>query len=447
MRRRRLIIVLVVAAGLAAALIVPKLVREHNRGWTTSSPEARAAFLAGLDARMRFYLVDAAADFRRALELDPGFAAAMVQLLDVARDDDERKGLRKRLESVDLARLSGRERFLVELVRAKHEQQPEISERYLAGQPEDPWALFVVAGQAWSREDFTAAAGLYTRLLQVDPNWVLARNNLGYLAMAQARFADAEEQFRTYAYVAPDQANPHDSLGELLSLVGRYDEARAELERALAIRPDFCASYEHLVGIALFEGKPEAIPPVVARAKPNCPPATTSALDCEGRFFAAFMAKDFAAPWRDGFASCAGKPGDRGTLFHRLALLAGRDADAAAEEAALEKAVAESRKAGYPKGKARMLEAESLHAQGVRRLAAGDPKGAAESFRAADARATYWGVEEGRLKLFNQLNEALALDRSGAPQEAEAALARIRAVNPAFAGIFPRLAERTPGTL
>lgn len=445
MRRRQLILALTAALVAAAALVVPYLLKARAGVWATKSPAALAAFESGLDARMRFYLLEAAANFRRALELDPDFAAAKVQLAAVTTDGEERKRLRQDLDAMDISRLSEREGFLVEMARAGREKQPELSARYLAAHPEDPWALYVAAGQAWDREDFAAAAELYSRLLQVDPNWVLARNNLGYLEMARANFAAAEEQFRTYAYVAPDQANPHDSLGELLSLVGRYDEARSELERALSIRPDFCASYQHLAGIAVFEGKPEEIPPLAARLAEHCPPEMKSAMDCEGRFFSAFVSKDFDAPWRDGFAACAGKPGSRGILFYRLALLAGRKAETDAEDAALAKWVEESRKSGYSKGKARVLQVESLHEQGLRKLAEGEPQAAADLFRAADERASYWGADEGRTKLFNKLNLALALDRSGRPQESEAVLTAVRDVNPAFARIYPSLGERTPG--
>lgn len=445
MRRRTLIFVVAAAAVAAAALSLPWLLGKRAGEWSTKSPEALSAFESGLEARMRFYLLDAAASFRRAIALDPQFAAAKVQLAAVTVDGEERKRLRKELETVDVSRLTERERFLVDLARVPREQQPEICARYLASHPEDPWALYVSAGQAWDREDWTAAAGLYERLLQVDPNWLLARNNLGYLAMARAQFAEAEEQFRTYAYVAPDQANPHDSLGELLSLLGRYDEARAELERSLAIRPDFCASYQHLAGIAVFEGKPEEIAPLAERLGEHCPAEMKAALECEARFFAAFISRDFDAPWREGFAACGGKAGDTGILFYRLALLAGRKAEAEAEEAALAKVVEESRKGSFPKGKARVLEVEALHNQGVRKLGEGDPRAAAGLFRAADERASFWGVDEGRMKLFNQLNLALALDRAGEPREAEAVLATVRAVNPPFARTYPEISARTPG--
>jgi hypothetical protein len=185
--------------------------------------------------------------------------------------------------------------------------------------------------------------------------------------------------------------------------------------------------------------------PILSRVKENCPPEMADALSCESRLFDAFISGDFAAPWRDGFASCAGKPGNRGILFHRLAVLAGRNDEAAAEEAALEQSLLESHKAGYGKGKARMVEAESLHERGVRKLAEGDSQTAAELFRKADGAVSYWGVGEGRLKLFNLLNLALALDRSGAQQEAEAARMEVAAVNPAFGATYAALPERTPG--
>ena len=139
----------------------------------------------------------------------------------------------------------------------------------------------------------------------------LGAGRAGRASRPESRLAAAEEQFRTYAYVAPDQANPHDSLGELLSLVGRYEEARAELERALSIRPDFCASYQHLAGIAIFEGKPGEIPPLAARLAAHCPAEMKSGLECEARFFEAFISRDFDAPWREGFAAWH-------LLFHAL---------------------------------------------------------------------------------------------------------------------------------
>jgi hypothetical protein len=126
-------------------------------------------------------------------------------------------------------------------------------------------------------------------------------------------------------------------------------------------------------------------------------------------------------------------------------LLAGQQAEAEAEETTLAEWVEESRKGGYGKSKARVLQVEALHQQGLKKLAEGAPQAAADLFRAADERAAYWGVDEGRTKLFNKLNLALALERAGQSEESESVLAAVRAVNPAFAHFYASLPERTPG--
>jgi Flp pilus assembly protein TadD len=61
------------------------------------------------------------------------------------------------------------------------------------------------------------------------------------------------ENLKKYQFMAPDQANPYDSLGEVQAYSGRYDEAIANLNRAVALKPDFFESYGHLG--AAYEGK------------------------------------------------------------------------------------------------------------------------------------------------------------------------------------------------
>jgi tetratricopeptide (TPR) repeat protein len=49
-----------------------------------------------------------------------------------------------------------------------------------------------------------------------------------------------------YAFLAPDLANPHDSLGEVLMVLGRYEEAEAEFRTAVKMQPDF---YHSLINL------------------------------------------------------------------------------------------------------------------------------------------------------------------------------------------------------
>jgi Tfp pilus assembly protein PilF len=384
---------------------------------------------------MRLYEAEAASSFRRAVELDPEFAAARIMLASVSRLPAERREQMEKLGATNVERLTARERFLVEIAMARGDRPrvEAIAARELAARPDDPWVLFTAAQHAWDRENWSEAERLYRDLLEVDPNWVVAHNHLGYIAMSQAKFSRAEEHFRTYAYVAPDQANPHDSLGELLALTGRYAEARAEIELALAEKPDFCASYVNLLGLALFAGTSEGTEPVLERMRRNCPQPMVEQATCEVATAAAFFDGDYDRPWREGFAGCGEKPGERGALFHRLALLAGRPEVAAEEEKALREALAEPQELGPAKG--RRYGVELAHLEGVRALAAGHADEAIARFREADEQASFWAASEGRFKLWNLAHLVVALERENDPEGARRAYAAASAVNPAFAAL------------
>jgi Tfp pilus assembly protein PilF len=258
--------------GLALTLVLPGCGSESQ--WTTDSPQALEEFELGLEASMKLYHADAAEHFRKAIELDPGFVAAKLRLLEYQQGEEERNEIISDLRQVDLERHTPLERFLVEyiLARIDHESgtAEELLDDFLVDHPEDPFALAICSFEAWKSMDWPKAERHYRNLLDIDPNWVIAQNRLGYMAMAQGKFEEAEELFKTYKYIAPDQANPHDSLGELLTLLGRYDEAREELEQALAIKSDFCPSYQHLFDLAVLEGRTQNFEEIGRRAVENC---------------------------------------------------------------------------------------------------------------------------------------------------------------------------------
>src|SRR5262249_50277974 len=133
------------------------------------------------------------------------------------------------LETTHRDRLTPREAFLVDytvdMAHGRRNEGREKLTRYLEDNPKDPYALDPQVSKDWEDQRWNQVETGCKKLLAVDPNWVSAQNKLGYLAMSQGHWAEAEDRFRTYLYVAPDQANPHDSLGELLLLLGRYDEA------------------------------------------------------------------------------------------------------------------------------------------------------------------------------------------------------------------------------
>ena len=78
------------------------------------------------------------------------------------------------------------------------------------------------------------------------------RNSFGRLGKARAlliedRNEEAEQVFRETLVADPRNAMAYDLLGNLLSEIGRFDEARACFERAIAIAPPLAGSYYELV--------------------------------------------------------------------------------------------------------------------------------------------------------------------------------------------------------
>jgi tetratricopeptide (TPR) repeat protein len=432
MRRIALIaVVLALAAGAAFWLRAAT-----RRSWTTDSPAALAEYERGRQVHMRFYFADARAAYERALELDPGFVAAKLALIDSDVDQETRVRLVAELRAADRERLTERERFLLDILFARLDDdlagRTARIEAYLERHPEDPWALYSAASDSWIRQDWEVAERRYRRLLEVDPNWVLAHNNLGYIAMAQGRFAEAEARFRTYRFVAPDQANPHDSLGELLVLIGRYDEARAELEEALAIRPDFCASYDNLMRLAALSRRPGDLDALAPRVARDCHPDFARRFACMLPVVRGFLTGDAEAPWRAPDPACEEVYRHPEVLVHRLALVSGRRELALALEETL-RAKSASVGADFPKA-AEELATLIAFFEGQRASIDGDWARAIERWRAVDAAGEFWQAGGGGvLKLIARRELARALREVGDEAAAAEAIARTRAVNPAFA--------------
>ena len=306
----------VVVVGAGVSLVALPAEQE----WTTSSPEAMAAFEAAMEARFKLYREDEMRHLQRAAELDPDFVLANLWAIRTMFDKDEEaaNAAWDKVLETDASKLTPRERFYVErsrLIRAERwEEIDPLLDKYLADFPNDPYIVYEKADQHWKRHEFVEAEPLYRRLVEIAPNWVIAYNQLGYINMSKGRFAEAEERFKSYRFIAPDQANPYDSLGELFITVGRYDEAEETLERALEIRPDFWASYAHLVLAMGLSGDHDGARGIVERAKEaGAPEGQVTGMDCRQRYMAMRSAEQWqeildhaesecATEWRVGFA-------------------------------------------------------------------------------------------------------------------------------------------------
>jgi Flp pilus assembly protein TadD len=434
--RKKLVVILVPLALLVAlaAWAALSLGREAPE-WTTASPEALSYLQRGIDAERKYYHAEAYGHFAKGVELDPRCAGCRLGMLRNSRVDMETAdAMVAELSKLDRERLNERERFLVDYTVARfageRKRANELVAAFVARHPDDPYALEAQSEVLWREQKLDEVEKVYERMLAIDPNYVTAQNRLGYLAMSQGDFAAAEDRFRTYRYVAPDQANPHDSLGELFVLTGRWDEARAELEEAVRIRPDFCAAYENMIHIPILTGKPQEGLPIVERASRDgrCDEETLDRQRCRIDLWTKLQERRYAELTEDFEGSCAADLKVSPWIPHLAALLQG-DVDTARDIEAW--AVAAKRKSEDDAYR----DPTAPHLEAMRLVAEGDLAEAARQFAAADAMLDYW-TGNGVFKLYNRLQWVNALERAGEAPAAAKLLAEVAAVNPSLAAEY-----------
>jgi tetratricopeptide (TPR) repeat protein len=431
------------AAVVVAAVAVTLVALPKAPDWTSTSPEAVAAFQAGMDAQMKVYYEDSRRNFQRAVELDPDFVIANLMAIDMYRDDEEKvAAMWSKVENADLTKLTPRERFYVQRARARHAKQPEEAQRlldeYVAKYPNDPYILNQKAMETWLRGDLEDAERLYQRLVEIAPNWVIAYNQLGYINMMKGRFAEAEEYFKSYRFIAPDQANPHDSLGELFITQGRDDEARESLETAIRIKPDFWAAYQHLVLMQSssgdFEGSRETIDRVKAAGASE---DLVTSMECLVHYTELRNEGDWQEIMAEADSKCVQgfKEGYSTVATHFAACKLGEWEKAM--EIEVETANLLEKMGDHGNEKDLMtLRGAFLHMQGVRLALQGNYAEAEEKLRAADEGLTYVEAGVGMYKLFNRMVLAEVLLADNQDAEAHGLLANVRSVNPVMVAEF-----------
>jgi tetratricopeptide (TPR) repeat protein len=184
---------------------------------------APAVDVDGLTAEMHFHLgnarhdagqpADAAASFRRALKLRPGFAEAHGNLGNAL---------------VDLGQLED----AVHHYRRMLELRPDLAEAHNN-----------LGNALLSLRRFEEAATSYRRALDLRPNAPGAHANLGNALHALGRPQEALIHCRRALELEPDSAEAELLVGNALFDLGLLDEAAASYARALKLKPDYTEAH------------------------------------------------------------------------------------------------------------------------------------------------------------------------------------------------------------
>lgn len=90
------------------------------------------------------------------------------------------------------------------------------------------------------KKDFKKAEGELKKLEQKfgeDPEFYYFYNSYGYFLLNQDRVDEAIEKFKKQVSLAPEEANPYDSLGEAYRLKGMLAESLKQYRKAYSISP------------------------------------------------------------------------------------------------------------------------------------------------------------------------------------------------------------------
>jgi tetratricopeptide (TPR) repeat protein len=95
----------------------------------------------------------------------------------------------------------------------------------------------------------------YRKATEINPEFSLAYNLLGYAYRSAGLFDQAEAAFKRYIELIPDEPNPYDSYAEFLMKTGRFEESIVNYEKALTLDEQFVPSYVGIANNLMFLGR------------------------------------------------------------------------------------------------------------------------------------------------------------------------------------------------
>jgi cellulose synthase operon protein C len=153
------------------------------------------------------------------------------------RPEDAERALRAGLKAEPASGLTAVRLHAVLLGTAKNAEATSFARKWLADQPRDTVLRSYLAERELGAKNYSAAADLYQKVLEIDPNNVVALNNLAWVS-GQLGDAKALSYAERAVQLAPNSAPVLDTMGVLLVERGEALRAVDYLARATRIAPN-----------------------------------------------------------------------------------------------------------------------------------------------------------------------------------------------------------------
>ncbi len=227
---------------------------------TTKSEEARKEFLLGRDLSERLLGQESLAHFDKAISLDPEFATAELYR---ANNSPTTKDFFSHLQTAmaQSDKVSEGERLQIQAAHAGGNGEPakqkDDLEKLVAEYPNDERAQYALGAYYFGTQDMDKSVEHLKRAMEIAPSYSATYNLIGYAYRQQEDYAKAEDAFKKYIELIPNDPNPYDSYAELLLKMGRFDESLGQYHKALSIDPHFVPSHFGISADLMYLNQPK----------------------------------------------------------------------------------------------------------------------------------------------------------------------------------------------
>jgi tetratricopeptide (TPR) repeat protein len=247
---------------------------------TSKSPEALEEYKQGRDLVYNARAAEGVEHFKKAIQLDPGFAQAMAYLGTFTPGIE---GVKMMDRAVELsADLPEPERVLIEALQARANDEIERSRALfrlvIEARPGDWRVQTLLSALAFDDETWEESAAAAQKAVDASPQAATAYNYLAYSLAWQGRHDQAIAVASKQTELSPEEPNPYDTLGEILLAAGRLDQAQATFEKASAKSAEFTTARVAAASIRAFHGDWTGAHARLERAQADAP-RTVDALE------------------------------------------------------------------------------------------------------------------------------------------------------------------------
>jgi tetratricopeptide (TPR) repeat protein len=254
----RVFIVILIVVGMAPLNLVSAADQAGKMPITTSSEQAKTAYLHGRDLAEKLKGQESIQYFQKAVQADPNFAIAYLNLAFVQPSaqgffDDLAKAVKLSNQC------SSTEKLWIQASDAGSKALPQKQQEYLqqlvTALPQDERAHQLLGTFYFGQQQYDKAVQELQKAVAINANFSPAYNMLGYSYRFLQQYDQSAEAFKKYIQLIPDDPNPYDSYAELLMKIGKFDESIQNYRKALEIDPNFVNSYVAIATNLNYLGK------------------------------------------------------------------------------------------------------------------------------------------------------------------------------------------------